>query len=404
MHVLLFSWFYPPYLSAGAARLGQLAKYLTRAGIRVSVVTGRPHDLPAFADLGVFGEVVHAGHVELNALPQFFLGRGAVQERGYELSRLGRLAVLGRAYKQLVHFPDAQAGWILPAARAAARLERPDVVLSSSPPASAHVAAALFALRRGIPWVAEYRSPWTEGPYFRRWWGTRLIEDAIERALMRRASAVTAISGHLSGRLTAQLGRRVDHVPNGYDPDEFTDDVDVERGLFVHLGSVYVPYPTDVLLNALPVSAERRRVVFVGRNLANLPEMIASTGTAHLVELPGPVRRSEALRMVRSAEANLLFLSGGGRRGFTDVPQKLYEYAAARRPIIAIGAEATETAAVARATGLASFAETPQAVANALDHPTPAVPDERFLAEHSYERLASRFAALFEDAARGLPG
>lgn len=396
MHVLVMSWFFPPYLSAGASRVGQLAKHLSRAGVRVSVVTGRPNDLPPMSDITTGAEVYYASSVDLNALPRMLLGRRDVVEHGYELSRLGRFRALGIAYKQLVHLPDAQAGWIAPAVRTAARIERPDVVLSTSPPASAHIAAARFALPRGIPWVAEYRSPWTDSFYFRRWWPARSAERVVERWIGRRASAVTAISAFLRQRLELTLGRPVDHVPNGYDPDDYRGYVRPEPGLFVHLGTVYAPYPTQILVDALRRVRRQHRAVFLGRNLANLPAQLAASGAELLIERPGPVRRSEAIQWIRRAEADLLFLTHGpDSPDFTDVPQKMYEYFAARRPIIAIGPTTSETADELRRSGLATFATDPATLARCLEEVPRVTPNDDVIAQFDYARIAARFQAIF---------
>lgn len=407
VHVLVFSWMYPPYLAAGASRLGQLTKYLVRAGLRVSIVTGRPRDLPVGTDIEAGAEVHYAGHLELNAFPQLVLGRDAVLRHGYEFSRLGRLRSLGRMYKQFVHLPDAQAGWIVPAARLAGRLERPDVVFSSSPPASAHVAAALYALQRGIPWVAEYRSPWSDSPHFVRWGPLRVLERTLERRIGTRASAVTAISRHLAGTLEATLGRRIEHVPNGYDPEEFREHVSVEPGLFVHLGSVYAAYPTELLLEALPAVRRAHRVVFLGRNLANLPDKIRARRADGLVEMPGPVRRRDAIQLTRRAEMNIVFLTHGfpGHPGYTreytDVPLKMYEYFAAERPILAIGPERSETGEVLRESGLATFAENADQVARALERPPRSSIDAAWRAQFAYDRIADRVIEIFRSAVSG---
>lgn len=405
MHVLLFSWFYPPFQSAGASRSGQLAKYLVAAGVRVSVVTGRPRDLPLGADIDPGAEVHYAGHLELNAFPQFILGRTQVESHGYEFSRLGRLGALAGIYKRLVHLPDAQAGWIVPAARAAASLDSPDVVMSSSPPASAHVAAAIYALRRGIPWVAEYRSPWTDNPHFIRWQPLRSIERSVERRIGRRATVVTAISQHLRRTLEIGLGREVVHLPNGYDPDDFVGEVPVEPGLCVHLGSVYVAYPTQLLLDALPLLRRPRRILFAGRNLADLPDRLRRSGMQSLVERPGPLPRRRAIDLIRRAHVNIVFVTReatatGYTTGFTDVPQKMYEYFASGRPILAIGPMGSETADTLRRSGIATFAESPATVAECLEAvPEPSI-DPDWVSQFSYARITQGLVSVLEKASR----
>jgi len=61
-------------------------------------------------------------------------------------------------------FPDAKAGWISPAVRLGKKLiskNEYDLILSTSPPISAHVIAQELAQVSGIPWVADFRDFWT---------------------------------------------------------------------------------------------------------------------------------------------------------------------------------------------------------------------------------------------------
>jgi len=141
-------------------------------------------------------------------------------------------------------------------------------------------------------------------------------------------------------------------------------------------------------------------VVFLGRNLANFADEVRAAHAEGLVERPGALRRSDALRLIRQAEANLIFLTDRpGSPYYTDVPQKLYEYIAAQRPIIAIGPASSETAEVLRASGLATFADTPPAIARCLDEVEPHAVAPDVLARYSYERIASRYADILRSAA-----
>ena len=60
-------------------------------------------------------------------------------------------------------WPDGGIGWFpfaLAAALRAARRERPDVILATSPPQSGHLAALLVHRVTRIPWVADFRDEW----------------------------------------------------------------------------------------------------------------------------------------------------------------------------------------------------------------------------------------------------
>ena len=90
--------------------------------------------------------------------------------------------------------PDPYAGWIGPAVLKGLRLlryQRFDAMLSSSPRASAHLVAATLASRTGLPWLADYRDPWST--YQFRTYPTAAHKAAhirLEAWALRHAAAV----------------------------------------------------------------------------------------------------------------------------------------------------------------------------------------------------------------------
>lgn len=402
LRVLLFSWFFPPYLAAGSSRTGQLVKYLMRAGAEVTVVTGRPADLPALSDIDVRADVHYAHNYEVNALPARILGRQAVRERGYELARLGRWSFLGKLYKQVVHFPDAQIGWVPGALSTAARLggPPPDVVMSSSSPASAHIAAARYAAARDLPWIAEFRDPWTNNPTFERWWPARALERAIESRLAARADVVTGITAGFARELEKLFDRDVVHIPNGFDPDDFPAPAPPVGDDLTHVGTVYTSYDIPMFLSGVRAASAQVSVSFIGRSVADLRERVAEDGVGDRVHIVGPRKRSEAIAAMRRSRANLLFLWRHDRAlAYTYVPQKLYEYLAAGRPIVAVGDPRGDAGDITRASGLGVFADDTAAVARVLDGGVPAMmPNATAIQAYSYRTIAERFMAVFEIA------
>jgi glycosyl transferase family 4 len=102
--------------------------------------------------------------------------------------------------KRFVLFPDSASGWIMPALSRALHItaqKRFDAIISSSPPASAHVVGCLTAVRRAIPWIADYRKLWYGDPTSKSGALRQRIELALERALRGRAAAITARSHDL---------------------------------------------------------------------------------------------------------------------------------------------------------------------------------------------------------------
>lgn len=400
--ILVFAWFYPPYLAAGSSRTGQLVKYLVRAGAEVDVVTARPKDLPELSDIETGARIHYADYLDLNALPARLIGRSTLRDEGYRLARLGRFAFAGRAYKQLVHFPDAQAGWIGGALRTAERLGAVDVVLSTSSPPSAHLAAAMYRRKHKTPWVAEYRDPWTGNPTFRRWWPAREVERRIERMVSREASAITAITPGLRAELERRYDRPVVHVPNGFDPDDFRGAPPAAVREVLHVGTVYTNYDLAGFLAGVKAARSDLKVAFLGRNLADLPEHLAAADAEvrARIELRGPVRRSAAMAATRSAAANLLFFWRHDRAlAEVYVPQKLYEYLAAGRPVIAYGDDRGDAADILKASGLGVFARTPAELAAILTAEVPErAPQIAEIERYSYASIARTYLEILDGA------
>ena len=158
---------------------------------------------------------------------------------------LHRLKVPGLL--KYIGWPDERSGWLPFAAREGLRVAdrfRPHVIFSSSSPASAHVIGGVISKVRGIPWVADFRDPWTqvEGQE-----DPRLLAAAnrrMERSIVTHARYVTVADDpiQLAG-LPAEDDRRV-VIYNGVDEADLQDtDGPVtpigDTFSLTHVGSLY---------------------------------------------------------------------------------------------------------------------------------------------------------------------
>src|SRR6266568_2422221 len=84
--------------------------------------------------------------------------------------RRGLLWALGRELSVWLAFPDYSRGWVVRAAlhtRSLVRRFRPQAVVSSGPPHTAHLAAGLATVGSRVRWLVDLREPWSRGirPY-----------------------------------------------------------------------------------------------------------------------------------------------------------------------------------------------------------------------------------------------
>jgi len=403
--ILLVAQLSPPAGMSAARRTAGLTKYLARLGHEVTVLTSQTS-----------GDGDIAGAARVLRTPDLMATRLNWRRRHYEALNEGK----GKAYADgasrvaSIVVPDlALVGWIpfaLPAALRHARRHRPDCVITTSPPESAHL-VGMALKRQGIPWIADLRDGWgyeTTHPD----WPLSLqhrLDRALESATVRGADQVTTVTEPITDDIRARYGVAADTVPNGFDPDERVRARPDQIGLdpsthtVVHTGRMAVasrdPRP---LIEALRLLTERRpaddapiEAVFAGPLTEEESGLIESSrGMARAV---GTLEREDTLRL-QSAAGTLVLLTGRGRR--SEATAKLYEYLAAGRPILVLGDESA-AAEIVRATGSGEAvpANDPTAIAAGLERLMAAPRDSDAngrVERYSYETIAGQMAAHVE--------
>ena len=320
--LLLVTYAFPPAPSPGALRPGYLARYLGEFGWEVRVLTHDAGEPAPFA--GIAARIGATPHAPLRALL--------------------------RGIKETLIFPDATAPWIPRALAQARRLsadERFDAVLSTALPSSVHLIGARIAARERLPWIADYRDPWSGNPYMP--WGPvkRSLMQAVERRLLQRASAITTITPAIAAILRqVHRGRTIEIVPNAYDPADWSGCAETEPAAFdlTFTGSLYDGKRSpDLLFRAIAALRERGEpagseinVHFYGPNGDRIEAAAQRYGIASIVHHHGIVPRSRALRAQRAAAALLILLNADPRTAH-ETGSKYLEYLGAKRPMLVCG-------------------------------------------------------------------
>src|ERR687897_791094 len=125
LRILVVSFRFPPYNSAGAVSIGKAAKYLVALGHEVRVITARDQQLPINLLVEVDpGNVVATWWFNpMRVAEPLAGGRERVSATGFSAGRRHDRLVyrIGRLYRTLM-IPDREIGWAWPAVRAGRRL------------------------------------------------------------------------------------------------------------------------------------------------------------------------------------------------------------------------------------------------------------------------------------------
>jgi glycosyltransferase involved in cell wall biosynthesis len=267
--------------------------------------------------------------------------------------RLGKLHSL---INTLLALPDTAVFWTRcarPAVRRVIKLHRPAVVYTTSGPYSAHLLGLWIRRTFGLPWVADFRDPWSQNRIIRYPPGYRAVNRHLEQRVLQAADHVVTVSEPIAQDLRHLMGSAstpIRVIPNGYDPDDVTPTEAVTMSKFVlaHTGKFTRLRQPDVLIKAVTALVDTGQIpvnqielVFAGSNLdAFVPTRAPFTKLGYLPhnELAALWQYSTMLLLVQDPAPE--------NRGAYSA--KLFEYLAANRPILAITSPASVSAELIR--------------------------------------------------------
>ena len=417
--VLILSYYFAPTPSAGAVRMGGLAKYLPDEDWEVTVVTPHRDDRPenpsivetADADLAVTIKR-RLGMDTGAALKDLVAGETAAPASGLRL----RARLIDFA-KGLIAVPDTNRGWISIAARAAVQAHREhpfDLVLTTSPPPSVHVAGARISKRSALPWVADLRDLWSDDRYSTapRW--RRALDRRIEQRTFAAASALVTVSPPLADELRElHPNAEVHTVFNGFDPDRvnpgtpLSDVFAITHTGTYHQGrrdpSILFEAAGNLIRRGL-IPPERFRIRLFVKHEPWLMVLAERHGVAPLVDLV-PWAAPEKMIEAQRRSQILLLLHWGGPREAGIVTAKVFDYLAARRPILVLGGNEGALRTLIEETAGGLQLGTVEAIEEQLTawwrefERTGSVAwhgDPEIVGRYSHRRMAREFAEIFE--------
>jgi glycosyltransferase involved in cell wall biosynthesis len=362
--VLLISIVFPPEGGGGTIRAAKLAKYLPRSGWRPVVLSTTPPQNLAFASpsmdrlLPVYRAYrfdIAAGIVRLRELVSRLHARMRAGAAAHPSIPTASGAVPHRGLVDKFMIPDPFIGWVpgacLTALRAIAR-EKVLAVYSTAPTPTTHLVGWFLKRTLGLPWVVEFRDPWTLNP-FRAPRATQWLENVerrMEHAVLMAADHIVVTSAEYRDDFVARYpdvpAAKFSFIPNGFDPEDFegAQAKRFDRWTIVHAGNFYGARSARSFLEGLhrflcERSAARGQieVVLVGAENPSTQTDIDDLRLGDVVRQAGCVPHAESIRYMLGADA-LLLVPGPGRG---TMPGKTFEYLAARRPILALADDGT---------------------------------------------------------------
>ena len=340
MKALIVSFYFPPSGGGGVQRSLKLAQYLPALGIETHVLApDDPHWIHRDEGLRVPTQAwVHRARY---VGP---VGRKPAEEL-HGTQGLERLATQARLFGRRALVPDENVSWNLTAIPAAVRIVRKhgiDVVLTTSPPNSIHLVGAAVKRATGVRWVADLRdSPVAHAHHRSESAAVRAKEKVdlgVAKLVARSADAIVGVADFISDEMRALAPRgRVLTILNGSDFDDMEGLAysPGERLRITHAGSFFGKRDPRPFLQALHDSGLDAQARFLGDFRSADREWAEGLRLGDRLELLPYAPRSASLALQRDSEVLLLLIPDAGGRGKGVLSGKVFEYIAARRPILA---------------------------------------------------------------------
>lgn len=365
--VLILTYYFPPSGGAGVQRWLKMLKYLPQLDVCPYVITVDENkasypqlDASLQNDVAAVLKVyktptceVLSAYKRISPTHEIPYGGFANEATPTFMQKVARF-VRGNFF-----LPDPRKGWNKYAFKQACRVideEGIDTVITTSPPHSTQlVGLKLKKKYPNITWIADLRDPWTDIYYSKDLYPTtlaRAINARYEKHVLQRADLVLTVSDDCARLFAAKTATQQPIVvlPNGYDADDFAHVEQVPnkgKKVLSYVGVFSPQYSMDVLVNALhqiaPTWAGKLLLRFVGVVCDEAKQQLATL--PYEVEYIDYVSHSKAISYMCSADVLLLCIP--------DIPNnqgiltgKLFEYLAAQRPILLMGPEEGDAAAI----------------------------------------------------------
>ena len=359
--VLIISYYWPPSGGSGVQRWVKFAKYLPGEDWQPVIYTPENPELKLIDrnmenDVPPEAEIIRTRITEPYGLYRIFGGgRGRKGGGTDEVNPIsGGKKTLMQKISLFIRgnffIPDPRCLWIRPSVKFLKKYLREypvDILVSTGPPHSMHLIARKLACDTGIPWIADFRDPWTRMFYFKHLLLTRGAmrkHAALEKSVLDSASAIVTVTRPLQKEFAEMTKTPVYCITNGFDESDFQQVIEPDgffnithTGLFAADGNPETLW--KVLQDKCREDDEFRkllRIRLVGKTDKEITESVISHGLAENLRVLG--YQPHQIATGEQMGASVLLLPQRKEPEYRAVlTGKIFEYIASGHPVLGIG-------------------------------------------------------------------
>ena len=373
--VLIITYYWPPAGGPGVQRWLKFVKYLRDFDVEPVVYIPENPDYP-LVDTSLNNEIPKDISILKKRIfePYFLAGffskkqtstiSSGIINAEKEQSFLQKLLLFIRGN---FFIPDARKFWVKPSIKYLSEYIQKnniETIITTGPPHSVHLIGLGLKEKHAIRWIADFRDPWTSIGYHKKLKLTKaseILHKKMEAKVLKGATDIITTSFTTKAEFEQITDKPISVITNGYD-DFSSSEVNLDKNFTIsHIGSLLSgrdPKNLWLVLGELVKEdvdfSNDFRLKLVGAVSDEVVQSIKKSGLQEHLELVGYVSHPVALRIQRSSQVLLLVeINSEETRGI--IPGKLFEYMAAKRPVLALGPEKWDVERILKDTGSGNY-------------------------------------------------
>ena len=359
--VLIITYYWPPAGGPGVQRWLKFVKYLRDYSFEPIVyVPENPHY--PIEDASLLKEVPK--DIKIYSQPLFepygiskFLSRkktkrissGIIQTKNQSFLEKAMLWVRGNFF-----IPDARKHWVKPSVKYLSEIlhrEHIETIITTGPPHSVHLIGKHLKAEHAVSWIADFRDPWTSIGYHKK---LKLSKSSqrkhkqLEKEVLTQADKIITTSKATKYEFEVLTKKPITVITNGHDSD-YKGGADLDTDFTIsHIGSLLTGRNPKNLWKVLSRLASENAVFrgdlqleFMGVVSKDVMDSLYRYELGPYIKMRGYGSHAEAQRRQQRSQLLLMVeIDSEETKGI--IPGKLFEYMAAKRPILGIGPKGWE--------------------------------------------------------------
>jgi len=371
VNILIINYYWPPSGGSVVQRWLSFCRFLPEYGITPMVLTVDDTkatypsiDKSLIADIPKDLKIFKTDTAELFWLYKGTVGKGSVPAAAFaNESNPTFMQKLARFARGNLFIPDPRQGWNKYAIEKAKELIKKfdiKVIVTAGPPHSTHLIG--LKLKKYFPslkWIADFHDVWTDVIYYDKFYHTKWAKkkDAgYEREVLETADKILTVGRGYKEKLLSKSDKinpdKIEIITMGYDERCFNIPSNPSKDEFIitYTGTIADYYDPDVFLEALKLVKEknpdvRYKLRFVGILSDGIKRRIHELGLSDILNDAGYVSHDDSIKYLMDSTVLLLINPVVSNEDMV-IPGKIYEYLAAKKPVINITKKSSDLARI----------------------------------------------------------